>query len=316
MTNAIQPAEYERPMTLQEVKAQVNLIQQVLREVMKQGEHYGVIPGTQKPTLYKPGSEKILSTFRLAVDPEVEDLSTPDEARYRIRCKILTMDTGRFIGAGVGECSSNEMKYKWRAAVCEAEYDETPVDRRRNFWKKGNPPYQVKQVRADHTDIANTVLKMAKKRAQIDATLTCTAASDIFTQDLEDLQENGIDPADQAGDGNEEARPAVRQPVAKGSAPAAAPPKANGGNPLDFHGLVKFIGARTFQKKAKPDGSPGGEGSVHVITAANGLKYETFSDTFVDTARTALANGTAVHITATKDNYGLKIATLDPVLEG
>jgi hypothetical protein len=32
---------------------------------------------------------------------------------------------------------------------------------------------------------------MAKKRAHIDATLTATAASDIFTQDIEDMVDNG-----------------------------------------------------------------------------------------------------------------------------
>ena len=37
---------------------------------------------------------------------------------------------------------------------------------------------------ADHY---NTVLKMAKKRALVDAVLTSTAASDIFTQDLEEI---------------------------------------------------------------------------------------------------------------------------------
>ena len=37
---------------------------------------------------------------------------------------------------------------------------------------------------ADHY---NTALKMAKKRALVDAVVTSTAASDIFTQDLEDL---------------------------------------------------------------------------------------------------------------------------------
>ncbi len=36
-------------------------------------------------------------------------------------------------------------------------------------------------------DNYNTVLKMAKKRALVDAVLTATAASDIFTQDLEDI---------------------------------------------------------------------------------------------------------------------------------
>ena len=36
-------------------------------------------------------------------------------------------------------------------------------------------------------DVYNVVLKQAKKRALVDAVLTATAASDLFTQDLEDL---------------------------------------------------------------------------------------------------------------------------------
>jgi hypothetical protein len=39
----------------------------------------------------------------------------------------------------------------------------------------------------DIGDSYNTILKMAKKRAYIDAILSATAASDIFTQDLEDF---------------------------------------------------------------------------------------------------------------------------------
>lgn len=34
---------------------------------------------------------------------------------------------------------------------------------------------------------ANTILKMAKKRAQVDATLTVASLSEIFTQDIEDM---------------------------------------------------------------------------------------------------------------------------------
>ena len=33
------------PMALSDVKAQVNLIQQIMREVMQADQHYGVIPG-------------------------------------------------------------------------------------------------------------------------------------------------------------------------------------------------------------------------------------------------------------------------------
>ena len=36
-------------------------------------------------------------------------------------------------------------------------------------------------------EIANTLLKMAKKRALIDAVLSATRSSDLFTQDMEDL---------------------------------------------------------------------------------------------------------------------------------
>ena len=47
---------------------------------------------------------------------------------------------------------------------------------------------QLGRVEHDNpADYYNTALKMAKKRAQVDATLTVTAASDFFTQDLEPL---------------------------------------------------------------------------------------------------------------------------------
>jgi hypothetical protein len=55
-------------------------------------------------------------------------------------------------------------------------------------WEHGRPSYlQSKQVRTVPDDLGNTVLKMAKKRAQIDMTLTALGVSDLFNQDIEDL---------------------------------------------------------------------------------------------------------------------------------
>jgi len=177
--------------TVSEIRAEVQLIQQILEGIMKKDVHYGTIPGTPKPTLYKPGSEKILRTFHIGVDPSenVQDLSTDDEIRYRVFARAFNQGTGDTLGVGVGECSSNEEKYKWRRPVCDEEFDETPENRKRLVWKRGQKPYQLKQVRTNPADVANTILKMAKKRAQIDMTLTVTAASDVFEQDLEDLPE-------------------------------------------------------------------------------------------------------------------------------
>src|SRR4051812_36279228 len=89
-------------LTASQVKANVQLIQQVMESVMKEGVHYGIIPGTDKPTLLKPGAEVLMSTFRIAVDPQIEDLSTEEAIRYRIRCNGTHQISSTFMGAGIG----------------------------------------------------------------------------------------------------------------------------------------------------------------------------------------------------------------------
>lgn len=213
MENAITIAE-NRPLTKQDIVAQKRLVQEVMKAVMKDGIHYGIIPGCKQPTLYKAGSEAILSTFRIAVDPSVEDLSTHDCYRYRVTLRGI-IPSGEIVGAGVGECSTDEEKYKWRGAVCDEEFNETPEDRRRSKWNKGaygKPAYQVKQVRTNPADLSNTVLKMAKKRAQIDLTLTATGISDIFAQDLEDLPEEVRDEMVREENHQKQGKPSVSSP--------------------------------------------------------------------------------------------------------
>jgi hypothetical protein len=218
-----------RPLTAVEIRAQVNLIQEVMKAVMKDGHHYGQIPGAgNKPVLFKAGAEKLLFTFRLSADPEIEDLSTGDGIRYRVRCKVCDR-TGAYLGAGVGECSSDEEKYRWRAAVCKEEYDETPEDRRRMKYAKRRDggTYRIAQVRTTPADLANTILKMAKKRAQIDAALTVTAASDIFAQDLEDLPEELREAVAENAANKENGKAAPEPPKPKAAPAAGQPPSEN-----------------------------------------------------------------------------------------
>jgi hypothetical protein len=169
------------PLSVPAVIERLNHVQSIIRDVMRRDVHFMQIPGTSKQTLTKEGSEILLSTFQIAVDPEVEDLSTEDVVRYRVRCRGIHTASGTVVGFGLGACSSNEDKYKWRAPVCQEEYDETPETRRRTKWFKGKDrPYKAPQIRTNPEEVANTILKMAKKRAQIDLTLTCLAASDAF----------------------------------------------------------------------------------------------------------------------------------------
>lgn len=195
MSNAVVIHQEVKPITASEIRFQVGVIQDVLKNVMQKDVHYGVIPGCKEPSLFKPGAEKIMAAFRLSADPEVTNLSDSDQIRYLVKVRLMS-PSGVFVGAGIGECSSNEEKYKWRNAICTEEFDEAPADRKREKWNKGwdgKPPYKRAQIRTEPADLANTILKMAKKRALIDAVLTATAASDCFTQDIEDLPPEYLD---------------------------------------------------------------------------------------------------------------------------
>ncbi len=221
------------PMDLSAVKAQVNLIQNIMREVMHLNEHYGVIPGTSgKPSLLKPGAEKIIMTFRLVPDPDVEVIDLPNEHReYRVKVR-LSAPNGMFLGAGVGSCTTMEGKYRFRTGPSELTNKPVPKEywdiRKENPGKaqsliggKGYVPkkddsgtwaiaIQGEKVEHDNpADFYNTALKMAKKRALVDACLTVTAASDIFSQDLDD-----DDIAAVTGK-NGDPKPPIQQPQAK-----------------------------------------------------------------------------------------------------
>lgn len=183
-------ADQQRALSAVDMRAQVNLVQEVMQAVMKKETHYGIIPGSKKPSLYKPGAEVLAATFRIAVSYRVEDLSTDDHVRYRVTAVGTHQTTGIVLGDGMGECSSGEEKYKWRRSICDEEFEATPENRRRiKFGKFQGKIEKTKQVRTEPADQANTILKMACKRAQVAMTLNVTAASDIFTQDIEDLPE-------------------------------------------------------------------------------------------------------------------------------
>lgn len=175
----------------EEIRDHVNVIQKVMQAVMKKDTHYGVIPGSKKPSLYKPGAETLCKTFHIEPSFQVEDLSTGDSYRYRVRCIGTHQGSGTKLGEGVGACSSNEEKYKWRRAICPEEFDEAPEGRKRvKFSKYQGKVERTQQIRAEPDDIDNTVLKMACKRAQVAMTLNVLAASDIFAQDIEDMPEH------------------------------------------------------------------------------------------------------------------------------
>ena len=208
-TDVIPFEERVGALSVGDVRSQVNLIQHIMREVMKKDEHYGVIPGTgTKPTLLKAGAEKLCLTFRLSPDYEIEQKQEGQHLSIVSKCSLTHIPSGQKFGAGMGSCSTRESKYAYRRSsrVCPACGIEAIIKGKQEFgggWvcfkKKGgcgakyseNDTDITSQVegRVPNEDIAdqyNTVLKMANKRSLVAAVLNTTAASDIFTQDIED----------------------------------------------------------------------------------------------------------------------------------
>ena len=200
-------------MTADKIQRQVNLIQEVMQKVMKEKEHYGTIPGCgPKPTLLKPGAEKLSSTFRLAPFYDIRKTDLANGHReYEITCTLKLISTDYAAGQGVGSCSTIEGKFRFRNTEkkCPECDKEAIIKGKAEYgggwlcfkkkggcgtkWQDGEPVIEDQadgKVEHDNpADYYNTVLKMAKKRAHVDAVLTATAASDIFTQDIEDMPE-------------------------------------------------------------------------------------------------------------------------------
>lgn len=152
---------------IQQVQATMQKItqfQQVIQNTLHQNHDYGIIPGTDKPTLLKPGAEKILMMMGLRSEFEIVDSTRDFEKgffQYQVRCKLLKGDM--VITEGLGACNTRERKY----------------------------------LKMDPYTMDNTVLKMAKKRALVDAALLVASLSDVFTQDIEDMDLNGQQTNDQ-----------------------------------------------------------------------------------------------------------------------
>jgi len=167
-----------------ETMKKISQMHAVIQNNLKKDYDYGIIPGTSKPTLLKPGGEKICMLFNLS--PEYEFLQTLEDYdkgffSYNLKCTLKK--DGRAVAQGVGSCNSKEKKYRY---VFVNEVPENYLGASEKVTdRNGNIKYKIENP--DLYSFTNTILKMAKKRAFIDSVLQVASLSDIFTQDLEDL---------------------------------------------------------------------------------------------------------------------------------
>ncbi|MEK5037325.1 hypothetical protein [Sporosarcina sp. FSL K6-3457] len=142
--------------TPSDAKRRIDDLNVFVQNSMVKGIDYGMISGFSKPTLLKPGAEKLCDAFGFSKTVDVVNRIEQWEVgvfAYEVKMTLTRKDNGIIEAEGLGSCNSKEAAYRHQDAFT----------------------------------IVNTVLKMAKKRALIDAILSATRASGLFTQDIEDF---------------------------------------------------------------------------------------------------------------------------------
>lgn len=194
---------------LETIKQRRDLVITLYKSLMVEGTHYGVIPGTQKQTLLKPGAELICQLLALTAHYSVEETNTGNHREFKVKCALFYQ--GLPIAEAYGSCSTMESKYRYRTAdrtcpSCGKETIRKSTQKDPGSWycwakiggcgkqfPKGSPEIEQQIAgKIDNPDIAdqyNTVLQMAQKRSFIAATRIASATSDMWTQDVEDMPE-------------------------------------------------------------------------------------------------------------------------------
>lgn len=184
--------------------------------ILKAGTDYGMVPGSDKPTLFKPGAEKLASFFgltpRFSLTESIEDWTGADHGGqplfyYRYKCQLFKGDY--LIAEGEGSCNSWEKKYRYRQGMRKCPKCGQPAifkSKNKPEWycwsKKGGCGSTFKlddksiseqdisqTINPDPAEQINTIQKMAQKRALVAPVLIATNASERFTQDIEDFVE-------------------------------------------------------------------------------------------------------------------------------
>ena len=179
---------------LAEMGEQLDIVQRFFQKIMIKDQDYGIIPGTDKPTLLKPGAEKLCELYGFApIIKEIKEEKNNETGfcHYLVIITLVHKRSGAVVAEGVGEANTNEDKFRWRwipewKLVSE---DKSLLQFRTETTKDGRQYRLYKVENQSPFSLWNTILKIAKKRALVDATLSATRSSGIFTQDMEDLQD-------------------------------------------------------------------------------------------------------------------------------
>lgn len=156
-----------------------NEFKEFLKNDLKDGIDFGNIPKVDKPSLFKAGGEKI--QMYLGLTPQYKLLHREFIPNQKKEDKVWNETTKKY---QMVETVRNYYSWEWS---CELWYGDKKVAEGVGTGNSEERKWVSQYQRGENPDsLANTIMKMSKKRAFMDAIIGVSGVSDIFTQDLED----------------------------------------------------------------------------------------------------------------------------------
>ncbi|MBS7531845.1 hypothetical protein IC619_015335 [Hazenella sp. IB182353] len=174
-------------MTSGEAKNLIQELDHLKQDALRKGIDYDKIPSTPKPTLLKPGAERLLQCFGFGHKvSEVRHIEDWEKGFFHYVYKVTIVKTYPTYELTVaeceGSCNSKESKYAYRWVK---KWEVERMGLNINELQKKKDKYRINND--DIYSQVNTLQKMAIKRALVGATLQATGTSEFFTQDVEDM---------------------------------------------------------------------------------------------------------------------------------
>jgi hypothetical protein len=198
--------------------SELRALRTFIKEEMVETVDFGTIPGTPKPTLYLAGAQKVTMYFNARPNFRIERIELAEgHVEYLVYSDLIfrTNDgSANIIAQGVGSATTMESKYRFRNAkrACPSCKEETIFKSKqaRGGWycyakvggcgkqyPDGDPAIEDqkpgKVPNENIYDARNTVLKIAKKRAHVDAAIGLGSLAEFFTQDIGEREGDAYD---------------------------------------------------------------------------------------------------------------------------
>jgi hypothetical protein len=154
---------------LSEMMTERSQLKSFIKSQLIEGVDFGLLPSVKTYSLFKAGAEKIASLFQLGsrIVKSEKTIEIKDNfAMFAVTIEIFHLPSGKAIAQCEGITNSQEKKWKEKKDYKTGKIEATPVG-----------------------DILNTLNKMAQKRAFVGGIIVATRASDFFTPDMNEEEE-------------------------------------------------------------------------------------------------------------------------------